>query len=345
MLHMPPQQARIAEYGIDEAPRLIVVVDTEEEFPWDQPHSRDNTSVSAMSELRVAQDIFNRYNLRPTYVIDYPVATKPDGFEPLKEIAQAGLCTVGAHLHPWVSPPFTETVNARNSFPGNLIKEQEEAKLTELVAAISENFVRPTIYKAGRYGVGENTAAILNTLGFNIDLSPTPGYSYVSEAGPDFTRFPDVPFFYSEDKLCIPCTGGFVGALRAVGRVVYPPMTSKLGDTLKLGGIASRLRLLERIRLSPEGFTLDELKRLSHTLWHSGVRTFTLSYHSPSLRPGCTPYVDNAQQLQTFLDTIEGYIEYFLEELGGRVATPDEIRDDFLEIHADARQFQSEQVS
>ncbi len=324
---------QIVDYLPSESPRLLVVVDTEEEFPWDQPHSRQCVSVDAMSALSIGQAVFDRFGLKPTYVIDYPVASQTAGFEPLREIYDQNACTVGAHLHPWVNPPFLEELTKRNTFPGNLPEEVEKAKLSLLTEEIEKRFVRPNVYKAGRYGVGPNTASILKSLGYTIDMSPTPGFSYSKEGGPNFSQFPASPYWFSKDQLCLPCTGGFVGAFRTFGPLIYPGVDRKLMRKLKAGGILSRLRLLERIRISPEGFTTEEMISLTKTLYRGGVRTFTLSFHSPTLQPGNTPYVQTQSELNEFLETIRRYLEFFFGEFQGQPSMPDAVFND-LRLHA-----------
>ena len=51
-------------------PHLFMVVDTEEEFDWSQPFSRDNVSVGAIPETKRLQDVVEPHGLKPTYVID-----------------------------------------------------------------------------------------------------------------------------------------------------------------------------------------------------------------------------------------------------------------------------------
>jgi hypothetical protein len=63
-------------------------------------------------------------------VIDYPVAVQDVAALPLKAIQEAGRAEIGAQLHPWVTPPYEEEVNARNSYPGNLPRDPEAAKLS-----------------------------------------------------------------------------------------------------------------------------------------------------------------------------------------------------------------------
>ncbi|HVP86291.1 MAG TPA: glycosyltransferase, partial [Rhizomicrobium sp.] len=100
-----------------------------------------------------------------------------------------------------------------------------------------------------------------------------------------------------------------------------------LGRTLRLPAVLARSGLLERIRLTPEGTTLIEAKRLTRRMHAAGHKVFAISYHTPSLVPGNTRYVRNQSELETFLAWIEGYFEFFFTEIGGEATTPFAIRD------------------
>ena len=97
-------------------PLLLVVVDTEEEFDWDAGFDRNATAVTALSELWRAQDLFDDYGIRPTYVIDYPVASRAAETAVLKEYGTQGRAEIGLQMHPWVNPPFQEPPSASNSW-------------------------------------------------------------------------------------------------------------------------------------------------------------------------------------------------------------------------------------
>src|SRR5262245_52639060 len=120
-------------------PQLAVVVDTEEEFDWDKPFSRDAVGGTAIQEVPRLQAIASRFGFKPTYVIDYPVASTPSSADCLAAYAQRGECHIGAHLHPWVSPPYSETVNRRNSYAFNLDPSLEREKISQLKEAIAEH--------------------------------------------------------------------------------------------------------------------------------------------------------------------------------------------------------------
>ena len=58
-------------------PLLFLVVDTEEEFDWNATFSRQAARVTCIREVARLQAVTARYGVKPTYVIDYPIATDP----------------------------------------------------------------------------------------------------------------------------------------------------------------------------------------------------------------------------------------------------------------------------
>jgi peptidoglycan/xylan/chitin deacetylase (PgdA/CDA1 family) len=327
LTHRPDLVARLSH---DQQPLLVVIIDTEEEFDWTKPFARENTGVAHILAQARAQAVYARFGVKPLYAIDYPVASQPHGYGPLREWTQAGACEIGTHLHPWVSPPFDEPVNNRNSYPGNLPVSLERTKLTILTDAIAQRFgERPTVYRAGRYGYGPNTAAILSELGYQIDTSVVPRTDFGPDEGPDFSEFGIDPYWIDREGglLEVPLTVGWTGLLAGAGPWLQPICRKPRIQKLRLPGMLARTGLFERIRLTPEGMTFDELRRLTIALLARGQRIFNFTYHSPSLEVGHTPYVRSAKDLRAFVDTIDRYLEFFLGEIGGRATTFHDIRD------------------
>lgn len=323
------RRSRIREPGVafppEQAPLLLVVVDTEEEFDWRLPHSRANTQVTAVAAQGLAQEIFAHHGIVPTYVVDYPVATTPAAVAVLKPFADQGACLIGAHLHPWVNPPYVETVNVVNSYPGNLPPSVERAKLATLTEAIAKAFgAPPLIYKAGRYGVGPATASILAELGYRIDVSVVPYTDFSADGGPDFSTAGFTPMWLDGrgDLLEIPLSCGFCGAMRSLGPALYSRLSGRSGMRLHLPGVLARSGLLERIRLTPEGVDLAACIRLARSLYEQGCRIFSFTYHSPSLLPGMTPYVSSERELTLFLESMDRFFTFFREDLGGQPSDP-----------------------
>lgn len=325
----PPARDRLVPRAAAARPKLLVVVDTEEEFDWSRPFDRRNTGVEHMRSIHLFQEVCDAEGVRPVYVIDHPIATQETSIAPLRAFRREGRCEIGAHLHPWVSPPFEEEVNARNSYPGNLPVATERAKLTSLVGAIESAFgERPRAYKAGRYGAGPNTTALLQELGFEVDLSPCPPFDFGVDGGPDWSRFPCDSFWLDDRRrvLAIPNTGAYVGFVKDGAHGLYRVATSPRLRWARLPGILSRVGALERLFLSPEGYAFEDLRRLTSALRHRGTETFAFSLHSPSVLPGCTPYVRSVADRDKFLDTCRRYFQFFLRELGGVNHTTAELR-------------------
>ncbi len=307
----------------DDPPRLYVEVDTEAEFDWSKAFDRSMTNVSSMKQQILAQDIFDRYGARPIYVVDYAVASQPDGYEPLREIFERGACVIGAHLHPWVNPPFEEVISEYNSFGGNLPADLERRKLCELVSMIEANFgISPLFFKAGRYGIGPNTMSTLKDLGFVVDFSILPLADLRARGGPDFRFANAQPYRVGDGRiLSIPMTRGQLGALTPLSPRVHSALRSSLATRLHLPGILSRTHLANTVTLTPEGVSSDEQIYLVQSMLARGCRTFVLHYHSPSLAKH-TPYVRDETELRLFLKNLEAVCHFFFEELGGMPGNP-----------------------
>jgi hypothetical protein len=326
---LDPNTWRTIDWPAEQIPMLVVIVDTEAEFDWEAHGPRRAVGVSSVKYQDRAQQIFDRFGVRPTFVLDYPVSSTPEAYEFIREVHRAGACEIGAHLQPWDNPPFVEPMTDENSYPGNLPFELEREKLVQLTRAIETNVgVRPRVYKAGRYGVGPATARILAELGYEIDVSVVPGTDLTCKFGPNFLHCRANPYWFGADPalLEIPLSIGYTGLLADTGNVAY---TLTMNEHLKawhVPGILARLGVVERITLTPEGISFEELRRLSRALLRKGHRVFNFTYHSPSLAPGNTPYVRSEADLKTFLQCIEQYLRFFTEEIGGRGATPFEVK-------------------
>ncbi|MEA2767841.1 MAG: hypothetical protein QOD93_803, partial [Acetobacteraceae bacterium] len=281
-------------------PILCIIVDAEEEFHWGRPVSARNNATSSIQYQKRAHEVFSCYDARPTYLVTYPITSDPSAAGVLREYLADGKCDIGAQLHPWVTPPFDSETEERLSFPGNLPPALEREKLHRLAEAVRQSFnVQPTVYKAGRYGLGPATAALLEDEGFLVDTSLIPRTRYTEAGGPDFSTFDYGPFWFGSRRrlLELPVTRALTGLMARRLPSVYGMAERKPFRNVRAAGLLARARLLERITLSPEGSDLAAMLRLTRTLLKRGERIFTLNYHSPSLEPGNTPYVRTHRDL------------------------------------------------
>ena len=316
----------------DRTPELLIVVDTEEEFDWSADFSRAATATRSIPAQARAHEIYDRLGIVPTYVVDYPVACDAEAAQFLRALKDRGQAEIGAHLHPWVTPPHLEAVNRRNSYQCNLPPELERAKIEALTAAIEAAFgERPTIFKAGRHGFGPSTARALAELGYRVDCSQLPHTDLSADGGPDFRGVPGEPYWLDAARglLEVPLTIGFFGAAAAAGPRLGRLFDSPAAARLRLPGLLARSGLVARSRLTPEGVPAGEQCRLIEALARRGQRIFSLVYHSPSLAPGHTPYVRDEAELAAFLATLEEVLLFFRDRLGGRFTTLSAVRSGF----------------
>lgn len=285
----------------DEAPRFWVTIDTEEDFDWDAPFSRSGHRLDSVPALSDCQAYFEKAAVCPIYLVDWPVVEDDRAVAIIGPALAEGRCEVGAQLHPWVTPPFEEEVNAFNSYTGNLPVALQRAKLATLHRGIADRFgVAPIAYRAGRYGLGPDSATMLAELGFRCDTSVRSGFDYRAGHGPDYRHAPLMPWWVGagdERLLEVPVTTLFDGALGAWGRALYHRL-ARPGS--RWGAALARLGIVERIALTPEGIPIDRACRAIDVAIDQRVPILNFSFHSPSLQPGNTPYVRDAADLAAF---------------------------------------------
>lgn len=302
-----------------------MTVDTEEEFDWGKPLQRAGHGLDHVARLEKFQAFCEGQGVVPLYLIDWPIANSRMAGEILRPAVTSAKADIGVQLHPWVNPPFEEKVDERNSYSGNLSRELERAKFMHLREAIEGRFgVAPRIYRAGRYGVGPNTAAILKEGGIAIDTSVRAKFDYSATGGVDFRQHPVWPYWIDEDRelLELPLTTVFWGMLRRQGDSLYP----RLWRAPQVRGLLSKAGLLERIPLTPEGVAVDEAIRGIDIALDEGLPLLNFSFHSPSLRPGHTPYVRDEDDLDALYDWWRRVFLY-LEQRGVRPTNVAQIMD------------------
>ena len=186
----------------------------------------------------------------------------------------------------------------------------ERAKLDLLCHRIAERFGRrPIAYRAGRYGVGPNSARLLEEAGFRLDSSVRSRFDYSAQHGPDFRGLPQQPYWTGPGRSLVelPLSTAFAGLLRHGGERLYRA-TQGLRP---MAGALARARMFSRVPLTPEGVSAREAVQAIDALIEEGVRVLNFSFHSPTLEPGHTPYVRNEADRTDFYrwwDTVLGHL-------------------------------------
>jgi len=330
-MHVHPHTAAKMDQPVlwkPERPVLTVVVDTEEEFDWDAPFDRAHKNTRSATAQNLAHEIFDPLGIKPVYVVDQAIVDCDKASSFFEDLHKKGCCEIGAHLHAWLTPPFDEEVSIKNSYQGNLPKELEYTKIKALRDSIGERFgFNPTIFKAGRYGIGRNSFDILKDLGFTIDCSVVPYTTYHYGGGANFIGLPAFPFWLDGERklLELPLTRGYTGSIASLGGKMARVFDSPIARQFKVPAILSRSNIVKRITLTPEGVSAHDQKVLLRTLYDAGERFFSLAYHSSSLGVGHTPYVQSKGDLANFLGNLREVLTFFKQDLGGNFVTATEV--------------------
>jgi hypothetical protein len=152
---------------------------------------------------------------------------------------------------------------------------------------------------------------------------------FSGDGGPDYSSHSTDPFWPGQPGglLCLPCTGAFTGVFGSAAPAVYSVCSGNPLRLLRMPGILARLGLLDRLRLTPEGYSLSDLIRLTRYCYARGTRVFSFNLHSSTIQPRAGHYVQNDDELQRFLHVIRAYFEFFARELNGMFMTPLAIRE------------------
>jgi hypothetical protein len=298
---------------------VVVSLDTEEDN-WHR--STAEVTVDNIHELPKLAAFFERLGVRPTYFTAYQVATDPGAADVMREVGNVGRAEIAAHLHPWNTPPVAEAFTPRNSMLSNLPAELQLAKVQRLTATLEETFdLRPTAFRAGRYGFGRETVAALLRCGYRADSSVSPFINLKPvDDGPTFVGAPMVPYRLAPDRdvrepapdgklVEIPLSYGFNRGPFGFWDPARRLLEAAPCRWLHLAGLAARAGLVKRLVLCPELASVADMLTLSRRLLEHGVRHLHLSWHTPSLKPGLSPFAATAADVARLYAAVEAYLD------------------------------------
>ena len=310
------------------SPLLAVTIDTEEEGRWGGGYPREGNTCANIRWLEKLEPLRKEYGLRATYLVTDPVARDTEARDRLAGFVASERSEIGAHLHPWCTPPYDE-IDRTVTYAGNLPPKLLRAKLTGLTETIERTFgVRPVSYRAGRWGISASTLQALEALGYGVDSSVVPLHWEYGNGGPSSLSAPAVPY---RPKPTDPMTTGLARILEVPASVV---MTGPFGTAA--GFMARRLRpfpglgrildALGRCWLRPSWGDPDVLRRATRRCLAEGHPVINVMFHSSELMPGASPYVRDDAGLELFLARLRAIVETTLQATNVRWATLREVR-------------------
>lgn len=317
---------------------LLVTVDTEEDAWWP---TRVDLTVRNVRELPRLQEVLDRRGARATYLTTHRVAGDEAAVRTLLELRDERGAEIGAHLHPWNTPPRDLSVAESISLAA-IPEPLQRAKIRSLTDALARaTGERPRSFRAGRRSLSPAVVGLLVEEGYRVDSSVVPYVHWHDvPGGPAFFEAPPAPYRLGPDG-DVSHPGGGEGLVEVPATAGYSrspwPAAARLDRLLRhpwvrplhLHGILHRSGLLRRITLNPEQFDGADMLALARAALAQNVPVLNLFMHSSSLLPGTNEYVRSEadrgvllERIGTFLDGLDELTEWrpaTLSEVGDRV--------------------------
>lgn len=313
---------------------FLVSIDVEEDMPdWKAQNTVTLRNLEGISRL---QNFFDRYNVRPTYLITYPVATDNNGSAVFKDIVSSNRCEIGAHMHTWTTPPVAEEEKDNLLLANCLDDETLNAKLTNITEAIRDRYgFNPASYRAGRFGFDYRSAFILKKLGYKVDTSSTPLMNWQYIGGPSCYFDSVKPHMLNEkfgndelDQLLeIPVSISLTRELPRFLKHLYlkAPAYTKIRGLLG----SKYLNLVELIWLYPVLYSVKEMIRLTEVLINRDVFTLNMFFHSNEIKSGESIYHKTDAHIEQFYDKLKCYFDYLFDSYMVNPKTLNEYYNDY----------------
>lgn len=295
-----------------------VTIDTEED-DWGR-YEQDGATTRNIAHLPELQDLFERWGARPTYLVNRPPLLERASVEILGRLAARPDVEIGAHCHPWNTPPSTGEGPER-SMMSSLDDAANRGKIREVKDRLrGELGVTPRCFRAGRWGFGGSVARPLRDEGFAIDTSVTPFVDWRDMGGPDYTHAPTEPYRFHPDAplepdeagslVQLPATvgflrGDFTRAARTRRRLEAGALTRRT-----LVGPLDRLGFFAKRWLSPENSNAQTMIRLAESCIRAGQTCLQVTFHSSALLPGATPFVRTEDDRREFFGRLDRFLSY-----------------------------------
>lgn len=303
---------------------FIVSIDVEEDMPkWTL---EPTTTIRNLESIPPLQELFEKYNICPTYLLNYAFASDEKAIRYFNSIKDR--CEIGAHMHPWNTPPLTAEELIKNDYPSNLPYERQYEKIKTVTDELTKAFKKsPTSYRAGRFGFNDDTKDILIRLGYLVDSSISPMVSWKEDNGPCFLNYRAKPFWmhHSGSKILeVPVSIGLSRGLPDFLEKIY----LRIPRFTKIRGLLSKnyLNLLDLLWLYPAVFSEKEMIALVNVMIEKSLNVFNVFFHSSEIKAGESIYTKTEDDIKKYFTRLEILFNYAINEKRMKSVTLSEYR-------------------
>lgn len=251
------------------------------------------------------QPLFRRFRAKPTYLLSPEIMRDAQALETLTNLD--GDAELGTHLHGEFAEPGAFEPDVTSVFQCQYDRETERQKLEYLTNLFRSSFGRPPrSFRAGRFGIGRHSLALLQDLGYTIDSSVTPHMEWRRAGAPEvsFRRASTQPYW--------PVLNNPERAAPDAGMLLEVPVTIRPS---LLAGIPVIGRWAEPRWLRPTRGSVDRLVEVAREeIRHAGSssRPIVLNcmFHNVEIVPRASPYAKNEAEADAILERLAGLLAF-----------------------------------
>ncbi len=297
------------------SPRFLITIDTEGDNLWARPRVITTRNARFLPRF---QALCERFGLRPTYLVNYEMATSAEFVAFGRDALHRGVAEIGMHLHAWNTPPLRPlTVDDHTHHPylAEYPAEAMTTKIATMTTLLTETFGRRMVsHRAGRWYLDETYARLLVEFGYRVDCSVTPGVSWrhhrgdpAGHGGADYTEFPNHAYAVDLARIARPGRSPLVEIPMTI-----VPVRSWISGTLRAATrpIPIARRALERVSptvrwLRPNGRNGQSLITVVQEAVAAQQSYVQFMLHSSELMPGGHPRLPDATSVDRLYRDVE----------------------------------------
>lgn len=287
---------------------FIITIDTESDI---QKSGKESVSLNNLSALPRFQTLCDKYGIIPTYLITYEVATHEETLKNMKNWQDSGRAEIGAHLHPWTTPPFSlkdKELRFPHSLPDKELTDKFNNLHESITKAVGQN---PTSYRAGRWGFDDRQAELLKKHGYVADCSVTPKIDWRSMGGPDFRNAPVYPSHFKNGLLEVPMTILFTGFIKGE-RNLFSKFFSRMPDSF-LKKVFNKLFFRQKwFRVFPNS-KKEDWQKLYRTAKVLKLPVMLFMFHSNDLGAGTGQFTKTEADVEHIFRQFEELFSFIKE--------------------------------
>ena len=290
--------------GVEEV-KLAITVDVEEEGLFRGAYPRRPDPPRSVAELGRLEPLVDSHGLKLTLLATYPVVSDPACAKVLVHWRENLGAEIGAHLHPWNTPPFVRDQGPEPHLTREIPISLMNQKLATLLAAMEQNLgVTARSFRMGRFDLTPEILALLPPAGISVDSSMVPlrhvagMHSWFlsprdphAPAGAPGLR--EVPLTMAE---VIP---GSAHAAAGLGKSLPGSLGGRLLTGFRSWGAAGP---------QPTMYSLGAMRLGAGRHLARGGRALTMYLHSSELLPGATPNCPDEAGVERLLAKLDRFL-------------------------------------